>query len=293
MDIRLFAAVMSRFKMIAIPGLLAAVLLAGLAYMRAGGAPAWNAQAEVLITQANDPYGGPTTSVLQEGAYLSNLASVYAAMANGDPVQALVRRAAGVPNGVVDAAEVVDAPTGNVDPLITLTSSAGTASGAVKLAEQMPTVLQQYIARQQHAGNVPQAQRVQLDIVKQGFQPELASSTSITVPALVFMGVLGAVITLIFMLENLNPKTAEKLGLVDTRTSGASSSELATALAALAQNLQPTDGAASSNGRTRNGHGGSSVAPIVRGSSAASSQGTSRADESGAGGRDVLRRLVR
>lgn len=292
MDIRLFAAVMSRFKKIAIPGLLAAVVLAGLAYMRAGGAPAYNAQAEVLITQSNDPYGGPSTSVIQEGGYLSGLATVYAALANGDPVQTMVRRAAGVSTGAVDAAEVVDPPTGNVAPLITLTSSAPSPTDAVKLAEQMPSVLQQYITRQQDAANIPQGQRVELTVVKRGLQPELASSTSITVPALVFMGVLGAIITLIFMLENLNPQTAEKLGRVSASGPGATN-ELATALTALAQNLHGDPGGGPANVGTRNGRGGASVAPILRESPAAGSQGGAGTAESGDGRRDVLRRLVR
>lgn len=271
MDIRLLAAVMSRYKKIAIAGLAAAVVLAGLAYMRAGGTPAWEAQSEVLLTQSNDPYGGPTAAVVQEGGYLSGLATVYAAIANGDPLQAMARHAAGVHKGTVEAAEVVDPSTGNVEPLITLTSSAASATDAVKLAEKMPTVLQNDISREQESANVPRPQRVELAQVKNGLKPELASSTSITVPLLVFMGIAGGVITLIFMLENLNPKTAEKLGRVSRPAEGPIG-ELATVLTALVQTLQPAPSAAPIYPATRNGHGGASHGPVVNGHSATGSQ---------------------
>lgn len=258
MDVRLFAAVVSRFKKIAIAGLVAAIALSALAYLRAGGAPTWEAQSEVLITQANDPYGAPTAAAMQASSYLGSLSSVYSAMANGDAVQATVRRAAGVPQGAVDAAEVVDPQTGYLEPLLTLTSSAATAAGAVKLAQQMPAVLQQYISSQQDSANVPTGLRVKLEQVKSGFLPELASGSSITVPLLVFMGIMAAVITLIFMLENLNPKTAEKLGRVNgtMKGTGQAASDLAAVLTALVQNQQPDNGPAPPHPGTPNGHGG-------------------------------------
>lgn len=291
MDIRLFAAVITRFRKIAIAGLVGAVALAGLAYTRAGGTPTWNAQAEVLITQTNDPYGGPTATVLQEGGYLSGLATVYAAMANGDPVQAMIRRDAGVPRGTVSAAEVIDPPTGNVTPLITLTSAATSGTDAVKLAEKAPSVLQQYITRQQDLARVPQQQRVQLAVVKHGLRPELASTTSITVPLLVVMGVLGAVITLIFMLENLDPKTAEKLGRVTRSANGGdvASRDVATVLAALAQNLHQEPNTAPADGRPVNGHGGATHPSPVHLDGTAARQmksghgGTSAPEDAGAG----------
>lgn len=241
MDVRLFAAVMSRFKKIAIAGAVAAIVLSGLAYMRSGGTPIYEAQSEVLITQPDDPYGAPTSAAIDASGYLNDLSSVYAAMANGDTVQAMALRAAGVTEGVVDASEVVDPNTGNPEPLLTLTSSAPTAIGAVKLAEKMPVVLQDYIASQQASAQIPGGLRVRLDEVKAASAPELASKSQIIVPLLVFMGITAAVITLIFMLENLNPQTAEKLGRVDPRTTGGNS-ELATVLAALVQNQHAVTG---------------------------------------------------
>ncbi len=265
MDVRLFAAVMARFRKTAIVGLLAAVALAGVAYMRAGGTPVYQAQSEVLLTQADDPYGGPTASVVQEGGYLSGLPNVYSALANGDALQALNRHAAGVKAGTVAAAEVIDPPTGNVEPLITLTSSATTPGDAVKLAESMPAVLQRYVASEQTTGHVPTAQRVELVQVKNGAQPQLASSTSVTLPVLVFIAVLGAFVTLIFMLENLKPKTAEKLGRV-TRPAE-SGGELALVLAALVQNLQSAPGSAPVYTGGRNGHDGASQGALANGHS--------------------------
>lgn len=269
MDLRLFVAVLRRFKKLTIGGLIAAVVLAGLAYARGGGAPTWQAQSEVLITQANDPYGGATPEVVQEGGYLGSLSNVYAAMANGDAVQVMVQRAAGVPNGVVSAAEVVDPATGNPEPLITLTSSAGTSSGAVGLAQKMPAVLEKYIVGQQALASVPAGQRVQLAAVKNGFPPEMLSSKSKTVlPVLVFMGVLIAVITIAFMLENINPKTAAKLGRETApKYVAAAGGELAAVLAALVHNQQSMSAPSeASPGRVvddstppANGHGGGQV----------------------------------
>lgn len=272
MDLRLFAAVVSRFKKLAIGGVIAAIVLAGLAYLRGGGPPVWEAQAEVLITQANDPYGGPTPAVVNEGGYLGGLTTVYAAMANGDAAQAMVRRAANVPNGVVSASEVVDPQTGNPEPLVTLTSSASTPGGALSLAERMPAVLQKYITAQQEDAAVPKSQRVQLAPIKNGFPPEIVSSKTKTVlPILVFMGVLAAVLTLIFMLENANPKTAAALGRDPALRSGgygaAASGELAAVLTALVHGQQavstpsgaPQGSAADVSARPVNGREGAEV----------------------------------
>lgn len=212
MDLRLFLAVMKRYKKLVIPGLVLAVVLSGLAYKSAKGTPLWEAQAEVMISQANAPY--PTSGKYGDNVgYLSALSGIYAAVANGDAVEQGARRYSGV-TGIVQSAEVIDPSTGNPLPLMTMTASAGTATGAVKLATSATRALQEYVAKQQEAGGIAASQRIRFSLINNGMKPELASGSHITTPLLVFVGLLAAVITLAFILENLNPRSAEALGRV-------------------------------------------------------------------------------
>jgi capsular polysaccharide biosynthesis protein len=209
MDLRLFVAVVKRYKMLVGIGLILAVVLAGYTY-KTGTKPVYEAQSELLISQSNDPYGRAGQNSTPDTGYLSQLSGIYAALANGDSIAAVVRRDSGVV-GTIQAAELIDANTGDYQPLFTITSSASTPTGAVKLATTATRVLQSYVAQQQSAAYVTPTERVVLQIVKDGTQPLEAGGGKITVPMLLFVGILGAVLTLAFTLENLNPKSAVAL----------------------------------------------------------------------------------
>ncbi len=257
MDLRLFVAVVKRYKKLVGIGFILAVVLAGYTY-KTGTKPVYEAQSELLISQSSDPYGRAGQNSTPDTGYLSQLSGIYAALANGDNVAALVRRESGVV-GTIQAAELIDGNTGDYQPLFTITSSASTPAGAVKLATTATRVLQTYVSQQQQAAYVSPSERVVLQIVKNGTQPLEAGGGKITMPMLLFVGILGAVLTLAFTLENLNPKSAAALrgvAAVDTAYGGQRPPEMVPAAASGLVNLrqarlQPGQGIAEP--RTRHG----------------------------------------
>lgn len=233
MDIRLFLAVIRRFKKLVIGGVILAILLAILSYgtprMVNGkpgviprGTETWQSQAEIMITQGSDPYGRaaqqftggsakmPATPVGDQ-SYMSGLAPIYAALANGDAIRNRVAQADHLP-GTFTATEVIDTATSAPLPFIEMTATAPTETDAVTLAERASKVLENYVAAQQQAAGIAPADRVLLQMVQNGRPATLVKGHSTTIPMLVFVAVLAASIWLAFLKENADPKTAAKLG---------------------------------------------------------------------------------
>ena len=188
----------------------------------------------VLISQAGNPYAravtqyipgkGTSTPAAPIGdlGYMSSLSSVYAALANGDyvqhqitalahvPVCPATTSAAGTPAtasgtaacGTVVAAAIEQQGTGSPLPLITLTSSAPTASEAAKLTETTIAVLRDEITQQQVAAGTPANQRVVLETVNSGSPATLTKGHSKSIPILVLFAVMSASVALAFILNN-------------------------------------------------------------------------------------------
>lgn len=222
MDFRLFAAVIKRYRKLVGIGFIAAVVLAMLAYgspTLSNGRPAlephssqdWQSNAEVLISQPSDPYGQAMTPT-NTGAesYLASLSAVYAALANGNRIQTTLRTQTHG-SGTLAAQEVVDPQTGDPLPLVSLTANASSSEEAVRLATMATALLQGYIAQQQTSANVPAGKRITLTVVQSGLPPVLAHGYDMVIPLLVFVCVLGGVVVLAFILENLTPQTAHAL----------------------------------------------------------------------------------
>ncbi|HET6865196.1 MAG TPA: hypothetical protein VFH80_04700 [Solirubrobacteraceae bacterium] len=245
MDFKLFFAVVKRYKRMVIAGVVVGVVLAVLSYgmpsLKGGmptvvprGAEVWEGEAQVLISQAGFPYGRAVTQVvpgkgtsipaqpLGDVSYMSNLSSIYAALANGSDVQRAVAKATHIAlcpltigpigtatptPGPVPCSSVVAAPlaqpgTGVPLPLLTLTSSAPTATQAAKLATTTVAVLRNEIARQQAASGTSVDQRVQLQTVNTGATATLTQGPSKSVPMLVLFAIVAATIALAFMRNN-------------------------------------------------------------------------------------------
>ncbi len=73
--------------------------------------------------------------------------------------------------------------------------------GARKVARFAATTLENYVASEQAAGEVPKAQRVQFSFVQNGAQTKLLSGPSKITSLLLFVAILGCVIGLAFKLE--------------------------------------------------------------------------------------------
>jgi hypothetical protein len=221
MDLRLFWAVVKRFKRIFIGGTILAVLLAVLAYGTPGpggitphGSVTWASKAELLITQSDGVYGRADAKTIsaQNPNYMSSLSPIYTGLANGSAVQAAVKQSK-VP-GTVTATEGVDPNTGVYTPFITLTASGPTAADAGKLSTIGITAFQNYITQMEVANGVPATSRITLAVIRNGLPPEIASKPKPTIPVLVFLAIMSGTILLLFSLENHDPQSAAAIGRV-------------------------------------------------------------------------------
>jgi capsular polysaccharide biosynthesis protein len=240
MDLRLFWAVMKRYKRITIPGTLLAAVLAVFAYGTPGphgitprAAVTYESQAQLLITQTTGPYGRADSKTVAVGdpGYMSSLAPIYAGIANGSAVQAAVR-ASKIP-GTVSASEGIDPNTGDYTPFVNITADSPTPAGASKLAQVAVTTFQNYVTQMENQTGTPQASRVTLDDVRGGLPPVIASKPKPTIPVLIFVAIVAAMIMLVFSLENNDPQTAARLGRVPA-TRAVSAEQAADGVATLA-----------------------------------------------------------
>lgn len=240
MDLKLIGSVLGGHKRLMLGGVVLGGVLAIMSYGQPRishgsptivprGAETWQTQSQLLITQQNDPYGdvvqglpltrGKSTSQsppLEVGGvgYMTSLAPVYAAIANGDLVQRQVREIA--PTASVAATPVVDPTSGAPLPVVQLTVTAATRALAMKLAHFAASALERYVVHQQAVARVPAIQRVQLSSVQSGFQVKLVKGHKPTVPLLVFIAVMAAAISLAFVLENAhNTGPGEEQELAD------------------------------------------------------------------------------
>jgi hypothetical protein len=246
MDFKLFGGVLKRYKRIVIGGTLLGIVLSVLSYGTPGlkggkptiiprGSLTYQAAAELLISQSGYPYDRAVQQVVPgkglntppetigDLTYMSNLSSVYSAMADGSYVQHAVAVATHVPLcpltlsttpgspptanttggcGSLLAATVAQPDTGAPLPLITLTATAATAPDAVKIASTAISVLRKKITQEQTAAGTPTNERVQLDTVMSGSNATLLQGYKKTIPILVLFAIVSASIALAFILNN-------------------------------------------------------------------------------------------
>lgn len=218
MDLGLFARVVWRFKIVFAVGLVLAVALAVLSTAKvsfSGGAPTltyrgseqWQSQTSLFITQEGFPWGRVATSTPSASTYaaasgLANVAPVYARLASGDAVRALLRLKPGESVSGVPMLDQTQRPL----PLIGINAVAPSARDATLLSLRAAQVFQKYIDHQQQAAGIPPNQRVVLQMVNGVSQLQLLTPHKKTVPIVIFLGVMIAVLALIFALENLRPR---------------------------------------------------------------------------------------
>jgi hypothetical protein len=229
MDLNLFIRVLWRFRLAVAGGFLLALVLAFLALNQVSlgsggittsprGSEVWEAKSVVLLTQSGFPYGravpeytspsDETTPPVQLGdqSRFSALSQIYTGMANSDKVRARVAREVPV-RGSVNAEATPDPVSGQPLPLLTLTATAPTAADAATLAQGATRVFRDFVSRQQTDAGIPDAERIQLEVLDNGAAPILAQPRKKTLAMLVFVAVMMATLALVFVLENLRPRT--------------------------------------------------------------------------------------
>jgi hypothetical protein len=218
-DLRLYFRVLWRFRILVGVGFVLAIALALLATVRVDlshGAPklvyrsheTWMTSSTMLVTKAGFPIGRSTDADPNDSAHLAELATIYATLASSDAVRQLMLQDGPI-HGTVTAAPVtspVDA--GFVLPMVRVSGTATTPRAALTVTRRASGALKTYIEQQQESNGIASHQRV---ILRQVSGP-LTSLTRVegrpkTLPAVVFLAVLTAVLGLAFVLENMRPRT--------------------------------------------------------------------------------------
>ena len=236
MDLQLYARVLWRFKFIVLLGLLLALALSLLSTVRVTSdgikyrdQELWSSTMRLLVTQSGFPEGrlyaqeppkpgeDPATTppigtqsgipVVDPGRF-NNLAILYAELATSDPVRLLMRRDGPV-RGQIVATALRDDRSGTLLPMIDLAAISTSPRGAIALALRSADALNRFIARQQRANNVPAADRVVVQTIEQPKGARLFQPRSKTMPIVVFLVVMFAIVGLAFLLESVKPRSGE------------------------------------------------------------------------------------
>lgn len=239
MDLGLFARVLWRHRYLVAAGAVVAVLVAAASMVRVtfdGGTPGlayrqdetWVSHARMLVTQRGFPQG--RANLAQGGAaaapgpdaetapgYLSparsvELAQLYARIANADQIRQLM-----FAQGPIDGAKSVTATAEQDLPTIGVEALATSRAAAVGLAQRQVDALQRYLADTQQESGVPVDDRVRLAVVRspgsravldEDSATWLLKPRSKTLPLVVFLAMMGLVVGLVFLVENLQRSRA-------------------------------------------------------------------------------------
>jgi hypothetical protein len=237
LDFRLYARVLWRFKGLVLLGLVLALTLSLLSTVRVTRHGAtyrspelWSSTMRLLVTQKGFPEGRlyaqePTTPgdpgtvvttpsskkgfPLVDPGRFNTLAILYAELATSDPVRQLMRRD-GPYRGQILATPLRDEQSGTLLPLIDLAAISTTPQQAMALVQRGARALNTYIAAEQRTNNVPDADRVVVQTIVEPRGARLFQPRSKTMPIVIFLAVMFAIVALAFLLENLRPRAREK-----------------------------------------------------------------------------------
>jgi hypothetical protein len=218
MDLALFARVIWRHKLVLVLGVVLAVLLGLLSYVRVGtdgkityrNAESWVSYETVAVTQPGFTEGR-LNDVGADPNRLTLLATIYSHYIDTDAVHNLIW-----PHGASSGASIEAAPvlagggTSNTLPIISIAAFSPSPAAAQQLAARTATALAGYIEGRQLKASVPFSDRVELQPVKQALSnpPTLWQARSKSLPIVIFLTALMATFGLAFIRENLNPQVS-------------------------------------------------------------------------------------
>ena len=224
MDFQLYLRVLWRFRLLVAAGVVLATALAVLSFVRVdpGGTPLlkyredeqWASFSMVFVTQQGFPWGRLTSAsaaaadpkakvAFESEARFANLAVLYAYLASSDPVRKLMLREGPV-DGEVAAEPVMSSGTfASPLPLIRLIAIAKTPERSHELVIRLTDAFRTFLATEQARNRIAANQRVLVTVVRRADEPELLAGRSLTLPIVVFMGVMILVSGLVFVIENM------------------------------------------------------------------------------------------
>jgi hypothetical protein len=216
LDFRLYSRVLWRFRLLVMVGIVIALALALLSVVRVGtngityrDSELWSSMpTRLLVTQAGFPEGRvspPASPTNSDAGRLNTLAILYAELANSDLVREVMRRDGPI-RGKVLATPLKDPASGIPLPLIELAAISTSPQAAVVLAQRGANALNDYLQEEQRAHGVKPGDRVILQTILRPRGAVLFQPRSKTMPIVIFLVVMLAIVGLAFLLENLRPR---------------------------------------------------------------------------------------
>jgi capsular polysaccharide biosynthesis protein len=233
MDLGLFLRVIWRFRVVVLIGLIFAMALAFLSFIKVsfnGGSPQfsyrqqeqWRSDSKLFVTQPGFPWGqtiteylpsNPNSSVpavpIADPGRLSTLTALYAELANSDEVRRLMLRdqsSPGLVKGTIKVTAIAAPQYSSILPLLKLEATSDSPSHAVALASRASQAFRRWLQTKQNAAGISADRRVLVDVVNRAANPVRVSGRGRTLPIVVFLTVMTAVLGLVFILENLRPR---------------------------------------------------------------------------------------
>lgn len=164
----------------------------------------WESRSRVALTQPGFPWGRSIVKEEQgDPTRLYALAELYAQFAKSDAARALALRDGPLPGGFT--AEAVDGASGKL-PFVTIIGTSDSPGAARAVADRGVQALRRYVVGHQHAARIEAKERVYLDVIWRARPAELVEGRRMTLPVVVFLTVMMAVIAVAFVLENLRPR---------------------------------------------------------------------------------------
>lgn len=228
MDLQLYLRVLWRFRFLVALGLLLAISLSFLSFVKVsfeGGAPEvayrkppqWSSETTLFITQQDFSYGrvaepylpsdektGIPAVPIADPDRLAMLTSLYAQLGNADSVRAVMRREGPV-KGLLKFEPVASADGGSILPILKIQGIAKSPREAVALSTRAARAFRTWLVRQQDRAGIYPEQRIYVEVLNRAKPPTQVTGPGKTVPVVVFLTVMTAVLGLVFVLENMRP----------------------------------------------------------------------------------------
>lgn len=222
MDIRLFVRVLTRFKYLVAAGFVLALLLSVLTVAKlpslAPRAPLkYASNATLLVTQPGFPWGsavqqytngGSGSTLVGDMGRLTGLANLYVQLANSDLIKTRVVRQSRLAGTISATQNYSFSPSlySTALPILTITGTSDSPANAIAITRTGVDALKGYIEQQQRAASIDAQKRVVVQQLQSPRKTLVVNPTKKTLPVVVFLTVMLAVVGLAFALENLRPR---------------------------------------------------------------------------------------
>jgi hypothetical protein len=219
MDLSLYFRVFWRFRFLVAAGLLLAISLSLLSFVHVdvNGSPSvryreqekWMSTTTLLVQPPGFTWGKVSSADLSVVNTYGSLALLYAKLATSDSVKRIVLRDGPIGPATIEATYVSQAPgdpTGAPLPMISISATAPSSRSAMSAASRQTAAFVSYLSNQQARNGIAPNKRVRVALVQRAQPAVLLKGRSKTLPIVVFLTVMLAVVGLAFMLENLRPR---------------------------------------------------------------------------------------